>query len=54
MSAVLCLPACLCVSAAASRGQAPLRERVTNQYGDILLFGERRREQKAVGDRKEM
>ena len=23
MSAVLCLPACLCVSAAASRGQAP-------------------------------
>ena len=28
MSAVLCLPACLCVSAAASRGQAPPRERV--------------------------
>ena len=27
MSAVLCLPACLCVSAAASRGQAPPRER---------------------------
>ena len=24
-----------------------------NQYGDILLFGERRREQEAVGDRKE-
>ena len=24
MSAVLCLPACLCVSAAASRGQDPL------------------------------
>ena len=25
MSAVLCLPACLCVSTAASRGQAPHR-----------------------------
>ena len=25
MSAVLCLPACLCMSAAASRGQAPHR-----------------------------
>ena len=28
MSAVLCLPACLCVSTAASCGQAPPRERV--------------------------
>ena len=28
VSAVLCLPACLCVSAAAFRGQAPPRERV--------------------------
>ena len=31
MSAVLCLPACLCVSAAASRGQAPPREGVSKE-----------------------
>ena len=29
------------------------RKKNPNQYGDILLFGERRREQEAVGDRKE-
>ena len=29
------------------------RKENPNQYGDILLFGERRRELEAVGDRKE-
>ena len=29
------------------------RKENPNQYGDILLFGERRREREAVGDRKE-
>ena len=32
MSAVLCLPASLCVSTAASRGQAPPREHVSNTH----------------------
>ena len=31
MSAVLCLPTCLCVSAAASRGQAAPGERITTE-----------------------
>ena len=34
MSAVLCVPACLCVSTAASRGQAPPGERF--KFGGAL------------------
>ena len=30
------------------------RKEYPNQHGDALLFGEGRREQKAVGDRKKM
>ena len=40
MSAVLCLPACLCMSAAASRGQAPhgnVQRRQTNWKRSLLL-----------------
>ena len=38
MSAVLCLPACLCVSAAASRGQAPNRNASMGlRFGGYML-----------------